>query len=190
MEKETTLSRGMLRKGFLAVSLCLVLVATACQEAEPTATATSPSAPPTSTVGATAVMTPTPAASPTATMQLATPTSSVDLQCLPVPGPTPTPGPAPTATPVGTPIPTPTLVSTSDGTYSPITYREAYQKISADFQQIQSLTSAVTQGNPMPTTDILTIYEKARFAAPARAMRPFALDTARTREFPVDVAFF
>jgi hypothetical protein len=83
--------------------------------------------------------------------------------------------------------------SASDGIYNPITDREIYQKISSDYQEIVKLTNQVNEGNPLPSSEILEIYEEAKLAvvgAGRRIMRDFARDPARTREFPDAMAFY
>jgi hypothetical protein len=109
-------------------------------------------------------------------------------QCAPIPAaPTATPGGAPAAT--NTPRPP----TESDGIYTAATNREIYTKISTDYQEIVKLTNRVTEGQPLPAGEILSIYEEsklARLGTQTRPLRGFAREAARTREFPDAVAYY
>ena len=83
--------------------------------------------------------------------------------------------------------------SRADGIYTPFTNREIYQLIASDYQQIVALTNEVLQGRPLPSADILRVYEEAqhaRIGAQSRPLRGFARDEARATEFPEAAAFF
>ncbi len=83
--------------------------------------------------------------------------------------------------------------SKSDGIYTPFTNRELYQLIASDYQEIAALTNEVLQGRPLPSADILRIYEEAQVAktgTSSRLMRGFAREEARVAEFPESAEFF
>lgn len=80
-----------------------------------------------------------------------------------------------------------------DGIYTPTTNREAYQKISTDYQEIIALTNQVTEGKPLPAAEILLLYEAGkhtRIGVSSRSLRGFAREGARAQEFPEAVAFY
>jgi hypothetical protein len=81
----------------------------------------------------------------------------------------------------------------SDGIYTPTTNREAYQKISTDFQEIAALTNLVNEGKPLPAAEILLLYEAGkhtRIGTSSKSMRVWAREGARTTDFPDAVAFY
>src|SRR5262245_27158682 len=83
--------------------------------------------------------------------------------------------------------------SRADGIYTPFTNREIYQLIATDYQQIVTLTNEVLQGRPLPSADILRVYEEshhARLGTQTRLLRGFARDEARATEFAEEAAFF
>jgi hypothetical protein len=83
--------------------------------------------------------------------------------------------------------------SAPDGIYTPYTNRDIYQRIASDYQEIAGLTDRVLSGSPLPTDEILTIYEEAKIARvgeQARQLRGFAREAARVDEFPDSAAFF
>ena len=62
-----------------------------------------------------------------------------------------------------------------------------YQLLSQDFQEIAQLTNAVNEGRPLPSAEILAIYQNAKHArvgSMSRQMRTFARAQARQQEFP------
>jgi hypothetical protein len=71
---------------------------------------------------------------------------------------------------------------------------DGYQYFAVDFQDISALTNAVNEGVPLPSSDILAIYERGKnFRTPAgelRSLRAFARADARAREFPEAAAFY
>jgi len=83
-------------------------------------------------------------------------------------------------------------VSTSDVTpgevhYTPVTNVAVYQLISQDFQEISQLTNAVNEGRPLPSAEILAIYQSAKHArvgSMSRQLRTFARAQVRQQEFP------
>jgi hypothetical protein len=88
----------------------------------------------------------------------------------------------------------PTLLpSKPDGIYTPTTNREIYQAISADYQEIVALTNQINDGKPLPSAEILKVYEEARHARSETVARPlggFARDPARAQEFPDAAQFY
>jgi hypothetical protein len=81
----------------------------------------------------------------------------------------------------------------ADGIYTPTTNREIYQLIASDFQEIALLANQVTDGKPLPSAEILKIYEEsklARVGTQTRLLRNFAREEARATEFPDEAAFF
>jgi hypothetical protein len=81
----------------------------------------------------------------------------------------------------------------SDGIYTPISNREIYTKIALDYQEIISLTRVVNEGKPLPSQEILKVYEESKLArldTQTRLLRGFAREDARSREFPNEMAFF
>lgn len=83
--------------------------------------------------------------------------------------------------------------SKPDGIYTPVTNREIYQKISTDYQAIAALTNQVNEGKPLPSAEILKIYEEAQIArigTQSRPLRGFAREPARAQEFPEAAAFY
>jgi hypothetical protein len=83
--------------------------------------------------------------------------------------------------------------SRPDGIYTPFTNREIYQLIPSDYQEIVALTNEALQGRPIPSADILRVYEEsqhARVGTQSRLLRGFARDEARATEFPEAAAFF
>jgi hypothetical protein len=83
--------------------------------------------------------------------------------------------------------------SRSDGIYTPTTNREAYQKISSDYQEIVALTNQVNEGKPLPAPEILLLYEAGmhtRIGTSSRSLRLFAREADRAREFPEEAAFY
>ena len=98
--------------------------------------------------------------------------------------------PAVAASPAASPA---ALPSKPDGIYTPTTNREIYQAISADYQAIVALTNQVNEGKPLPSADILKIYEEAqhaRIGTTARPLAGFARDPARATEFPDAAQFY
>jgi hypothetical protein len=82
--------------------------------------------------------------------------------------------------------------SKSDGIYTPFTNREIYQLIASDYQEIVRLTNEVLQGRPIPSGEILRVYELAQYArigTGSRPLRGFARDEARATEFPEGAAY-
>jgi hypothetical protein len=83
--------------------------------------------------------------------------------------------------------------SQPDGIYTPFTNREIYQRIASDYQEIVALTDQVLTGQPLPSAEILAIYEEgkiARIGNSVRILRDFARDPARAVELPEAVAFY
>ena len=83
--------------------------------------------------------------------------------------------------------------SKPDGIYTPTTNREIYQAISTDYQAIVTLTNQVTEGKPLPSPEILRIYEEAQHARIGTSARPlggFAREPARAQDFPDAVQFY
>jgi hypothetical protein len=83
--------------------------------------------------------------------------------------------------------------SAPDGVYTPTTDREIYQRIASDYQLITALTNQIDEGLPLPTAEILQIYEEARIARigdGSRPLRGFARETARAQEFPEAAQFY
>ena len=81
----------------------------------------------------------------------------------------------------------------SDGIYTPGTHREIYQKISTDYQEIVALTNLINVGRPLPLAEIMLLYEvgmHTRIGASNRALRGFARDPSRSKEFPDSAAFY
>jgi hypothetical protein len=80
-----------------------------------------------------------------------------------------------------------------DGVYTPVSNVALYQLIALDVAEIARLTNAVNEGKPLPSQEILAIYEQAKHAKVgqnARPLRKFAADPARAKDFPEDAAFF
>ena len=103
------------------------------------------------------------------------------------------PSPAAQASTGPSPSPAAAPPSQPDGIYTPVTNREIYQKISTDYQAIAALTNQVNEGKPLPSADILRIYEEAqaaRIGTQSRPLRGFARDPARAQEFPEAAAFY
>lgn len=180
------------RHALLTVSLAAVVVGAACQpEQRPTPgsvrTIGSPAAGSASTSTTESVSGPEPAASPAAAPQVA---ASPPGGVAPAGSPAARPGSA--ASPSASPSPA-AAPSKPDGIYTPITNREIYQAVSSDYQAIVALTNQVNEGKPLPSAEILDIYENARFARTATAARPmraFARDEARGQEFPEAARFY
>jgi hypothetical protein len=105
-----------------------------------------------------------------------------------------TAAPAAAAGPATTPGASPAVVpSKPDGIYSPTTNREIYQLIASDYQEIVALTNQGNEGKPLPTNDILDIYEHSRLArvgTSMRILRDFARDPARAEEYPDAAQFY
>jgi hypothetical protein len=71
--------------------------------------------------------------------------------------------------------------------YTPVSNVGLYQLLSQDFQEISQLTNAVNEGRPLPSAEILAIYQSAKHArigSTSRQLRTFARAEARQREFP------
>jgi hypothetical protein len=71
--------------------------------------------------------------------------------------------------------------------YTPQSNVSLYQLLSQDFQEIAQLTNAVNEGRPLPSAEILAIYQNAKHArvgSTSRQMRTFARAPARQQEFP------
>lgn len=103
------------------------------------------------------------------------------------------PSPAAPAAGAPSPIPASSEPTPSDGIYTPVTYRALYQAIATDYQSIATLTNRVNEGQPLPTGDILKIYEEAlhaRTETSARPIRAFALGEDRAQEFPQAAAYY
>ena len=80
-----------------------------------------------------------------------------------------------------------------DGILTPTTNREIYQKISTDYQEIVALTNLVNLGRPLPTAEIMLLYETgmhSRLGNSSRTLRGFARDPRRSEEFPDSAAFY
>jgi hypothetical protein len=91
------------------------------------------------------------------------------------------------------PTPAPPSAPDPDGIYTPTTNREIYQLIASDYQEIVALTNAVNDGKPLPSDDILKVYEEskqARLGTQTRPLRTFAREEARATEFPDAARFF
>ncbi|MCX6024542.1 MAG: hypothetical protein NTZ05_22985 [Chloroflexi bacterium] len=162
--KHTALLRNL-----AAGASCALLTLAGCQAAVPAAPAA-----PAATAPAASAPAPTATTAPAAAPTTAAPAAA---------GSSPTAGPSPTPAPPTKP----------DGIYTPTTYREIYQKISSDYQEIVALTNQVLDGKPMPSAEILKIYEEAKLAkvgTGTRPMRGFAREQPRTTDFPESVAFF
>jgi hypothetical protein len=83
--------------------------------------------------------------------------------------------------------------SRPDGIYTPFTNREIYQQIASDYQEIVGLTNEVLQGRPIPSGEILRVYElalHARIGNSSRPLRNFARDAERGSEFPEAASFY
>ena len=83
--------------------------------------------------------------------------------------------------------------SQADGIYTPFTNREIYQRIASDYQEIVALTDQVLTGRPLPSAEILAVYEEgkiARIGNSVRILRDFARDPARAQELPEAAAFY
>lgn len=81
----------------------------------------------------------------------------------------------------------------SDGIYTPTTNREAYQKISTDYQEIVALTNQVNEGKPLPAAEILLLYEAGkhtRIGTTSKSMRVWAREATRATDFPDAAAFY
>ena len=71
--------------------------------------------------------------------------------------------------------------------YTPVSNVAVYQLLSQDIQEIGRLTNAVNEGKPLPSAEVLAIYQNAKHArvgATSRQLRTFARAEARQREFP------
>lgn len=100
---------------------------------------------------------------------------------------------SPAASPAASPSPAALPPSKSDGIYTPVSNREIYQKIASDYQVIAALTNQVAEGKPLPSADILKVYEEAqvaRIGTQSRPLRGFAREEARAQEFPEAAAFY
>ena len=94
--------------------------------------------------------------------------------------------------PVGLPLET-SGPTKSDGYYTPTTNREHYQKISSDYQEIAKLTDVIKEGKPLPSADILLLYEAGmhtRIGVRSKTLRGFARDSERAKEYPVAAEFY
>ena len=102
--------------------------------------------------------------------------------------------PAPVASPgaAASPGASPAAAAPSkpDGIYTPVTNREAYQAIALDYQEIAALNNRVNEGQPLPSAEILAIYDNGKHAAASRALGAFARAEARAAEFPDAAAFY
>jgi Low iron-inducible periplasmic protein len=90
--------------------------------------------------------------------------------------------------------PVSTSPTAGDGTYTPTSNVDGYLYFGVDFQDISALTNAVNEGIPLPSSDILAIYERGKNFRTAsgdlRGLRAFARADARAREFPDAAAFY
>jgi hypothetical protein len=80
-----------------------------------------------------------------------------------------------------------------DDVYTPVSNVDLEQAISRDVAEIDQLMNAVSQGRPLPSTEILAIYEHgkhARIGEQGRSLRGFATSPSRAREFPEDAGFY
>lgn len=80
-----------------------------------------------------------------------------------------------------------------DGVLTPGSNVNIYQLISYDVAEITQLTNAVIDGRPLPTADILAVYEQgraARIGQNTRPLRAFATAPARATEFAEDAGFY
>ena len=98
------------------------------------------------------------------------------------------------ASPSASPSPVAAVIpSKADGIYTPTTNREIYQLIASDVQEIALLANQVNDGKPLPSAEILKIYEESKLAragTQTRLLRNFAREEARATEFPDEAAFF
>jgi hypothetical protein len=114
------------------------------------------------------------------------------------PGGLPAPGAPQSGTvygPGGLPAPAASSSGPTPGEtyYTPLNNVALYQLIALDFQEISQLTNEVTQGRPLPSAEILNVYENgkhARVGTTFRMLRTFARADARQREFPEAARFF
>lgn len=125
---------------------------------------------------------------------IGTPSSGSVSGSVSAPAPKPAVGVSPAVPSAELPAASATLPpSKPDGIYTPTTNREIYQAISSDYQAIVALTNQVNEGKPLPSAEILKIYEEAseaRSGTSARLLGGFARDPARAQEFPDAAQFY
>jgi hypothetical protein len=96
-------------------------------------------------------------------------------------------GPAPTPIPNQGNTP-------GDGIYTPVGNVDGYLYLGVDLQDINALTNAVNQGNPLPTAEIQAIYENGKNSRTAsgalRTLRGFARAEARGQDFPEAAQYY
>ncbi|MPZ15729.1 MAG: hypothetical protein GEU73_15130 [Chloroflexi bacterium] len=96
--------------------------------------------------------------------------------------------------PGGLPVPTPSAAGPTpgDGVFTPVSDVSAHAAISLDVFEISQLTNAVNDGRPLPSQEILAIYENgknSRSGTGFRTLRGFARNESRATDFP-DAARF
>jgi hypothetical protein len=70
---------------------------------------------------------------------------------------------------------------------------DGYLNFALDYQDIIALTNVVNEGRPLPSADILSIYESGRnfrTSSGTRSLRAFARGPAPARDFPEAAEFF
>jgi len=81
-----------------------------------------------------------------------------------------------------------------DGVYTPAGNVDGYLQFGTDLQDITALTNAVNEGRPMPTQEIIGIYQNGKNFiggnGQPRPLRAFARAENRAREFPEAAQFF
>lgn len=80
-----------------------------------------------------------------------------------------------------------TGVTAGEAYYTPVSNVAIYQLLAQDYQEISQLTNPATEGRPIPSAEILTIYQSAknaRIGSMSRQLRTFARAQARGQEFP------
>ncbi len=102
--------------------------------------------------------------------------------------------PARSASPGASPVASSGGMTPGDGIYTPVGNVDGYLQFGTDYQDIIALTNAVNEGRPMPTQEILNIYQNGKNfigsnGAP-RPLRAFARGENRAREFPEAAQFF